>query len=137
MGDQPLAVELYPGRLLLAHSSVMLPKWPLWLGEVVHAEADTEGRCRVTRVEMPLKMRHYESGWIDPEGSVAERVHGLGGDWESLGDGLLNWLHVPVEAGDLFGAGVRASGRWPLWDAVAEQRAGRCALSASGTSRRK
>lgn len=123
VGEVTMAAELSPGRFLLGYSSVMFSSWPLWLGEVVHADPDENGRYWVTRVETPLKMRHYESGWTEPEGPVAELVHGLGGEWESLGAVLLNWLHVPVEAAARFKAGMKSLGKWPLRDAQTEREA--------------
>lgn len=74
-------------------------------GDEFFAQDEGDGTLRLLSVAMPRRFTHYRfwacGGRLNNEHPLAELLHGLGGGWECVAQGLLT-LTVPVEHSPVF-----------------------------------
>ncbi len=76
----------------------------VWMGEIIRVSPATTNpdTLHLDAVEKPLRMAHYECRPFYQDSDVHHLVMELGGEWESVFNGMLFFVHIPIESAGHF-----------------------------------
>lgn len=97
--------ELKNGRFLILETPCFIDGLEeVFMGEVVTAIEDRPGRLQITGIQKPMRFAHFHVAFSPKGTQLHELVTGLGGEWESILNGHINFIHIPLEMVEQFEA---------------------------------
>lgn len=89
-------------RYLILETAVVEGLEDIYMGEIVTARVLEEGVVCLDEIHRPWRLAHYECSGFSRDSALGSLVMRLGGEWESILNGYLFFVHMPLDQATVF-----------------------------------